>query len=815
MLIGALFVVTLSLMITAGILSYNKQITLVFLNDEYSTPQTSIVNITRDYSTQSPESSVRNDSEISENTITTVLLVTTSNETANQATEVTDNETNTSSPSTEIPFASAELNGYINNSVLNDRSHYGKLDVCHTSACERAGKLIKKSINVSVDPCDDFYEFACGGWDASHTIPEDKSRFGSFDEVDEKLRVSIKEELSRTKGETDSKVVVFASDLYKACIDEVVLESRGVSPLKSALNLIGGWPLTEKSEDFNENDYDWRDSLTKQLVYFGLNSIYSITIQPDANDTLVNRVYYDSAGFGLGRNQLVDRSSYPDIVNAYKKYILQSALLLGANNDSTTHKDIEDLLDFESKLANLSLPLEKKRDSSIWYNRMTFNAFNQLTDNIVDWLNLTNRIYSKLNSSITVRSDELVIIQDKEYYKGVTELIENTPKRVIANYLGWNTVTGFGSYTNKKFRKAVFEFNRVVSGVEKEMELWDSCVNYLSTTLQYAVSRLYVDKNFSQKDKQEASVMIKDIKDSFNQLIHESDWLDITTKNKSLIKLNAITENIGYPDWLLINEELDKYYNLTQEVDQNKSFETILYLQYNSVFREFKAIREAVNLTLSWPMPPAIVNAAYEPTQNSITIPAGILKPPFFDSQRPAYLNYGAIGLVVGHELTHGFDDQGSQYDPKGDLINWWSEKIHKRFEKKAECFIDEYSRIYDPEAKMNLNGKNTVGENIADNGGIREAFRAYKSYVERHGEPQRLPHVSQYSPEQLFFLSHGNVWCELIRPEALKQLIQYNPHSPAKYRVNVPVSNFKSFSDAYKCKPDSPMNRKDKCVLW
>ncbi|CAG2181699.1 unnamed protein product, partial [Oppiella nova] len=191
-------------------------------------------------------------------------------------------------------------------------------------------------------------------------------------------------------------------------------------------------------------------------------------------------------------------------------------------------------------------------------------------------------------------------------------------------------------------------------------------------------------------------------------------------------------------------------------------------------------------------MPPAVVNAAYEPTQNSITIPAGILRIPYFDSERPAYLNYGAIGLVVGHEMTHGFDDEGSQFDPKGDLINWWTEDIRKRFGDKAQCFIDEYSSVYVPEVQMNLNGKNTVGENIADNGGMRESYRAFQLYVERHGEPQRLPHVSQYTPEQLYFLSHANVWCSLWRPEALKTQIQYDPHSPGKYRVNVPVSNFK-----------------------
>ncbi|CAG2108774.1 unnamed protein product [Medioppia subpectinata] len=684
-------------------------------------------------------------------------------------------------------------------------------DICTTAACEAAGKILFANLNQSVDPCTDFFEFACGGWEASHTIPADKSSYISFDILDDNLHKSVKESLSKEPSKTDSNAVIYASDLYKACIDDVTLTARGVAPLVSALNSVGGWPITGQTAPPS----DWKDSLAKQVAKFGLSTIFSVSVQPDANETTVRRVYFDASGFGLGRNQLVNTTAYPDVVNAYKKYILQSAVLLGAKDDTQTHQDIEDILTFESKLAKLSLPQEKKRDSSVWYNRMSFEAFNKLTDNRVDWLKLTNDIFTQFGSTIRVKSDELVIIQDIEYYKGVTELLSVVPSRVVSNYLGWMAVMSLGSYTTKQFRDTVFNFDKVVSGVQKESELWENCVNNLLSTISYAVSRLYIDKNFSQKDKQEAANIISDIKDSYNELIKESDWLDESTKNKSLFKLNAIKQNVGYPDWLLKNEDLDNYYNLKEKVDKKKSFEGFLNLQFNSGFRAFKALREKVDLSLSWPMPPAMVNAAYEPTQNSITIPAGILKTPFFDSQRPAVLNYGAIGLVIGHEMTHGFDDEGSQFDAEGNLKNWWTQAIHKKFDQKADCFVKEYSAEYVPEVQMHLNGKNTLGENIADNGGMRESYRAFEAYVKKHGEPQRLPHVTEYTGQQLYFLSHANVWCSLWRPEALKTQIEYNPHSPGKYRVNVPVSNFKPFSDAYKCSPESRMNRKDKCVLW
>ncbi|CAG2179242.1 unnamed protein product, partial [Oppiella nova] len=432
-------------------------------------------------------------------------------------------------------------------------------DICTTPACEAAGKILKANLNETVDPCDDFYEFACGGWEASHKIPADRSALYSTGILQDQLMNEVKESLSKAVAQNDSNAVIYASGLYKGCIDEVTLNARGVTPLVESLNSVGGWPITGQSAAYDEAVFDWKDAFAKQVSHFGLSPIFSyeavfdwkdafakqvshfglspifsVSVKPDANDTVTHRVYYDAPNFALGRNELVNMSAYPDIVKAYKQYILQSALLLGAKDDSQTAKDIEDLVAFESKLANFSLPQEKKRDSSVWYNRMTFEAFNQLSGNKIDWLNITNRIYKELNSEIRVKSDELVIVQDIGYYKSVTDLLEKTPTRVVANYLGWSAVMNLGSLTTKKFRDVVFNFNKVVSGVEKEAELSDDCISNLLSSIQYAVSRLYVDKNFTPKDKQEASNIISDIKDSYNELIKESDWLDESTKNKSL-----------------------------------------------------------------------------------------------------------------------------------------------------------------------------------------------------------------------------------------------------------------------------------------
>ncbi|XP_054152475.1 neprilysin-1-like [Oppia nitens] len=711
---------------------------------------------------------------------------------------------------------SLSVQNILTNEIQRTRKLYKQLkdsDVCTTGACDLAGKALKANLNVSVDPCNDFYEFACGGWKTTHTIPEDKPFYFGDVALQETIDQTIKASLSQTKSINDPMTVRYASDLFKCCIDNVTRESRGVSPLINAINVIGGWPLVSPSH--GTDSYDWKQSFSALIAVLGTHPIFGIDVMPDSNDTKVNRFNFDSAPFGLGRNQLVNTSAYPDIVNAYKKYILEAALLLGGKNNSQTQQDIEDMVRFESKLANETLTQEEKRDSSVWYNRMSFEKFITLTDKRVDWLNLINSIYTKINSTIRVTKNDLVIVQDIKYYKAITKLLENTPKKVIANYFGWYAVSGLGSWTTSAFKKINFEFNQLISGAVKDQELWRYCLNDLSNGLEYAISRVYIDKSFTKKDKEKSSLIIKDIKDSYNNLIQMNDWLDESTKNKSLSKLNAIHRNVGYPDWILDNNELDHYYNLQRSVDFKKFFESILYLQNNAIFREYTSLRQPVNLDKSWPMSPHIVNAAYEPTQNSITIPAGQLTPPYFDINIPAQINYGAIGSVVGHELTHGFDDEGSQYDADGNLVDWWTDTIHDRFNKKADCFINEYSNFVEPQTHMHLNGNNTVGENIADNGGIRESYRAYELYLKTQPKQQRLPHISQYTPEQQFFISYANTWCSIYRTEYIKNMIEYNPHSPAKYRVNVPLSNFKTFSDVYKCSPQSQMNRKNKCVLW
>ncbi|CAG2118605.1 unnamed protein product, partial [Medioppia subpectinata] len=424
-----------------------------------------------------------------------------------------------------------------------------------------------------------------------------------------------------TGGRADAMSVRYALDYYTACSDNETLELRGIRPLVDLLNRMGGWPLMGRRSQFDPNKYDLVEAFTN--------------------------LYFSVPEFGLGRNQLVNTSLYYDIVNAYKQYILESALLLGAYNDNQTHNDIRELFAFESKLAKLSTKPEDMRESQIWYNRMTFNSFNAMTGNRLDWKAITQRLYKKFNSNIALNPKERLVVDDMAYYREVTRLVVNTPPRVIANHLGWLTVKRMAVYTTHRFRQIEFVFNSVAKGVKTWTPLGKHCVDSLNSYLPFAYSRKYVDNYFSDISRQEVKVVVKYVKKAMRRALKDNEWLDDLTRNKSIEKLNAINEDIGYPDWLLDNKELDKLYNL---------------------------LRKPINITLNWPTYPAKVNAYYDPTQNTITIPAGILSPPFFRNQVPPYLNFGSIGVVIGHEFTHGFDDQGSEYDSSGNLINWWND---------------------------------------------------------------------------------------------------------------------------------------------
>jgi len=362
-----------------------------------------------------------------------------------------------------------------------------------------------------------------------------------------------------------------------------------------------------------------------------------------------------------------------------------------------------------------------------------------------------------------------------------------------------------------------FRFTQKLTGQSVKLPRWKICVGQLTGSLPHAVGSLYVSKYFDQKSKASAQEMVREIKNQFEEMVMNVDWMDYDTKERAREKAKSMVEHIGYPSELTDIRKLNSLYD-GLELSESEYFENGLKLSLFRTNYAFSKLRESVNKT-DWERHgnPAVVNAFYSPLENSIQFPAGILQGVFFNSNRPSYLNYGAIGWVIGHEITHGFDDQGRQFDKNGNLVNWWNPNTTRRYMNKAQCMVKQYSNYRVAEAgNLSINGINTLGENIADNGGIKEAYNAYNYWAVSKGEESLLPGLN-FTQRQLFWISAANVWCSVHRPQALEMSILTGAHSPDRYRIVGTFSNIPQFADDFQCRRGSKMNPRveDQCTVW
>lgn len=370
------------------------------------------------------------------------------------------------------------------------------------------------------------------------------------------------------------------------------------------------------------------------------------------------------------------------------------------------------------------------------------------------------------------------------------------------------------STLGKRWRELAQSYNTVITGQEREEPRWEQCLSSLTGTLGVAISSMYVRNHFKPDSKGLAMEMVEYIRGEFGRILDQVDWMDEETRLEAKDKAKSISAYIGYPDELLNDTLIEELYK-GLHFDRRDYFKNILQLRRWSIDYSFNQLRKP-NLKVDWRKhaKAATVNAFYNSLDNSIEFPAGILQGAFFDRSKPNYLNFGAIGFIIGHEITHGFDDRGRQFDKDGNNRNWWNSDTDEKFKERAQCIIDQYSNYTVPENGLKVNGINTQGENIADNGGLKEAFRAYNEWVKRNGEESRLPGV-KLNQRQLFWVSAANVWCGKYRPEVLKMRVMVGSHSPAQFRTIGPLSNLKEFSETFNCPIGSPLNPVQKCSVW
>eukprot|EP00794_Sanderia_malayensis_P015175 gene15175-16734_t len=664
-------------------------------------------------------------------------------------------------------------------------------------------------MDLKANPCNDFYQYSCGNWVDKTPIPDSKTKYSTFSQLSTRNREIIKLEMNKIALKTkniSSLAIQNAVKFYQACMNKKVIEKRYDQPLKDLIKKYNSWPVTNSS--FDATSWNWTDTFTRFHKYLSLAPIFNMYVGDDIKNSTQNAIIFSQSGLGIQREAyLVNSTFHTKYSQAYRKLMKTIVTLLGANETGTNIMD--QVYEFEKKLANITLPVAVARQYNTLYTKLSLKDFANQTEIPLAWLKgWLNSAFRE--SNFVAKDSDMVITYAKDYIKNAYKLFHQESKSVQSAYIMWKGVHSMAGTLLGKYKAAYNDFVSTVFGTSDEDPRWEKCMSSTSSSFGFALGRLFVDTTFQTSAKTMADEMITAIRNVFIENIDTLDWMDGVTKVAAKEKARAIIENIGYPSFIKNDTQLDKYY-AGLIVQSNKYFENILSRRSFYNLRNYAKVGKPVDKT-EWGMVPAQVNAYYSPTENKIVFPAGILQSPFYDFRAPRAVNYGAIGVVVGHEITHGFDDQGKNFNKDGNSFNWWTKKSEQGFKKNSECLINQYSK-YTMYGK-NLNGNQTLGENIADNGGLKAAFKAYRKWVQKFSEETTLPGLD-LTPEQLFFVGFAQVWCSKYRESGAIQQIETGVHTVSKYRVIGTLHNSKEFAEVFKCPQQSYMNAPTKCSVW
>ncbi|XP_070609574.1 neprilysin [Erythrolamprus reginae] len=698
--------------------------------------------------------------------------------------------------------------------------------ICKTSDCIKSAARIIENMDTTAKPCDNFYQYACGGWLKKHIIPETSSRYSNFDILRDELEVVLKEVLDKPddKNNKDIEAVAKAKTLYRSCKNETAINSKKGKPLIDLMKTISEWPIAADNWDLNHGPkWSAENSIAELNFQFGRKVIVNMFVGTDDKNSSQHILHVDQPRLGLpSRDYYECTGLYEEACSAYVSFIISVAKLIRQErnlpiNDTEISLEAEKIMALEKELANITTKDEDRSDPLLLYYKIKLSDLQtnfslEINKQTFDWLKFINKIMQTV--SIEVKDTDNIIVVDREYFKKLKSVIPNYTARELQNYISWRYIMDMVSSLSRDYKDTRNNFRKVLYGTTSDAAIWRRCANYVNSIMGNAVGRLYVQEAFAGESKHMVQEMITQIREVFIKILEELSWMDADTKKKAEQKAVAIKERIGYPDEILTDiEKLNKEYQGLTYKEEEYFANLIENLRFGQKER-LKKLKEKVDKD-EWITGAAVVNAFYSPSRNQIVFPAGILQPPFFSASQPHSLNFGGIGMVIGHEITHGFDDNGRNFDAEGDLKDWWSQESAKNFKSQSQCMIYQYGNFsWDLAGGQNLSGINTLGENIADNGGIRQAYKAYESYVQKNGEEKRLPGLD-LDHKQLFFLNFAQVWCGTYRPEYAINSIKTDVHSPGKFRVLGSLQNNLEFSEAFKCTDKNYMDPVKKCRVW
>lgn len=647
------------------------------------------------------------------------------------------------------------------------------------------------NLDNSIKPADDFYQYACGGWMKKNPLPAAYSRFGSFDQLaqDNNKRInSILSDLLKNtypKGCTEQKL----SDFYKLAMDSVRRNKEGVKPVM---------PLINEMETA-KNVKALRD-LQLKYATFGYGVPMGIGFMADEKNASMNILSVHQGGLTLGQKEyyLDNDPATATIREAYKKHIVRMFKLFGFS-ENTSQRKMECIMKFETELAKVSKSRTELRDVEANYNKMSIQDFEKNYPNV--WL-------TKLLNADGVKSESFkeLVVGQPTFVKGADKLIANIKDDELKAYMQWSAIKSAAGYLSDDVVAESFDFfGKTMSGRKENHPRWKRATSQVESQMGEALGKMYVERYFPASSKERMEKLVKNLAISLGERISEQDWMSQTTKAAALDKLNSFYVKIGYPDkWKdMSGLNIDPTLSYYENVQNCRKF----WNRWDIDYRAGKPVDKD-----EWFMTPQTVNAYYNPTTNEICFPAGILQVPFFDPTADDAFNYGAIGVVIGHEMTHGFDDQGRHYDKSGNMSDWWTAEDATNFTKRADVCIEFFSNIK-VLPDLNANGRLTLGENLADHGGLQVSFNAFKNAT----KDAPLKDIDGLTPEQRFFIAYAGVWSANITEEEIRNRTKSDPHSLGRWRVNGALPHIDAWYEAFNVKPTDKLfiSKEERLKLW
>jgi endothelin-converting enzyme/putative endopeptidase len=639
------------------------------------------------------------------------------------------------------------------------------------------------SLDKTADPCHDFYQFACGGWMASHPAPPDQPRYGRFAELQDRNNLILKDILEAAAKPTSPTELRKVGDYYASCMAETAIDTKGTAPLAPDLTRVAA--IKVKAEI---------PAVVGHMHTVGMSGFFGFTAEPDFKDATQYMLFFAQGGLGLPDRDyyLKQDANSAKLRSEYEKHVSRM-LQLGGDTPAAAAAGAKTVVAIETTLAKSALDRVSQRDPTNMYHKMSRDEVRKLMPdfNLSPYLERAEAPPGD-NANVT----------EPAFLKAVDQVIVSTPLPDLKTYMRWHVIHSNAAMLPKRFVDESFAFyGKTLTGATAQRPRWKRCVDAADSDLGEALGKIYVDRTFGSDGKARTQQMVQAIEAALGADIREISWMSDETKKAAEVKLRAVANKIGYPDrW--------RDYS-TLRIVRGDAYGNSQRANAFAYRHQMAKIGKPVDKT-EWQMTPPTVNAYYNPSENNINFPAGILQPPFFNKGADEAVNFGAAGAVVGHELTHGFDDEGRRFDAQGNMREWWTPADAKSFEQRATCVADQYGG-YTAVADVKLNGRLTLGENVADNGGLRLAWMALMEVL----KTKRLGTADDFTPQQRFFVGWGQMWCQNHSDEIARLHAQTYPHSPGKYRTNGVVSNMPEFAKAFSCPATATMVQQPACRVW